>query len=180
MQVLPASGVNLLPTVTCISAALPQVPLTLTPTRSSTAHQDPKGTGYRLPHEYLQSAAHRAASPGMPVKDTEEKKKPITHGFSLIRKRGKKEGSEERWRESKRQERGNGGGREGGRKKGRGRGRRGEKEGRDRETDLMRSRGEPECWHPSSLLLFPQGLSSSAPLPAAVGPWRLFSAGFAN
>ena len=89
---LPASGVNLLPTVTCISAALPQVPLTLTPTRSSTAHQDPKGTGYRLPHEYLQSAAHRAASPGMPLKDTEEKKKPITHGFSLIRKRGKKEG----------------------------------------------------------------------------------------
>lgn len=80
-------------------------------------------------------------------------------------------------REGKRQERGNGAGREGGRT--RDAKERRERRKRERETDLMRSRGEPE-WHPSSLLLFPQGLSASAPLPAAVGPWRLLRAGFAN
>lgn len=67
---------------------------------------------------------------------------------------------------------------EGGRKEGQGReGEERKKE--ERERDLTRSRGGHEQ-HPSSLLLFPQGLSSSAPLPAAVGPWRLLSAGFAN
>lgn len=174
---IPATGVNLLPTVTCVSAALPQVPLTLTLTRSSTAHQDPKGIGYCPVNEYLQSAAYRAASPGMPVKDRErEREKNHPWVYSLMSKREERRKEERNYgREGKRQERGNGAGRE----EGQGMRRRGEKEGRERETDLMRSRGEPE-WHPSSLLLFPQGLSASAPLPAAVGPWRLLRAGFAN